>query len=67
MDKIAPYFKAVMAFIAPGAVLVISAVMAGSDGGTAITTSEWITIVCAMVLTAAGVYAVPNKPPQPPV
>lgn len=61
IDKIAPYWKAVVGFLAPAAVLVIAAVQPGSDGGTAITAAEWITAACTCVATSAGVYTVPNK------
>lgn len=62
MNTLAPYFKAVVGFIAPGATFLTAAVLAGSDGGTAITQAEAITAVAACIITAAGVYAVPNKP-----
>lgn len=60
MEAIAPYAKAVVAFIAPGAVVLTSAVTEASAGGTAVTSGEWITAACATVITAAGVYAIPN-------
>ena len=62
MNKLAPYWKAVIGFIAPGAVILTSAVTAQSDAGVAISTAEWVTAACATVVTAAGVYAVPNRP-----
>lgn len=62
MNALAPYFKAVVAFIAPGAVILTSAVAEASAGGVAITQGEWVTAACATVITAAGVYAVPNRP-----
>ena len=62
MDKLAPYWKAVIGFIAPGAAILISSVLEGSAGGEAITAGEWITAVCTAVITAGTVYAVPNKP-----
>jgi hypothetical protein len=62
MNKIAPYYKAVVGFVAPGAVLITAAVQDSSPGGGAITTAEWVTAVCACILTAAGVAAIPNKP-----
>lgn len=61
MNHIAPYFKAVVAFIAPAAILITSAVTEASAGGEVITSGEWITAACATIITAAGVYAVPNK------
>ena len=68
MDKLAPYWKAVVAFIAPGAVVLVSAVTEASVGGVDVTAGEWITAACATVITAAGVYAVPNRSAtRPPV
>lgn len=61
MEHVAPYFKAVVAFVAPAAILITSAVTEASAGGEAITSGEWITAACATIITAAGVYAVPNK------
>ena len=62
MFTLAPYFKAVVAFIAPGAVVLTSAVTEASAGGEFITAGEWVTAVCATIITGAAVYAVPNKP-----
>lgn len=62
MEKLAPYYKAVLAFIAPAAVVVIASLQAGSDGGSAITVAEWITAAATAIITASGVYAVPNRP-----
>jgi hypothetical protein len=67
LDKIAPYWKAVVGFIAPGAIVITSAVLEGSDGGSAITGSEWILALCSAVITSAGVYAFPNRPAGSPV
>lgn len=61
MNRLAPYAKALVAFIAPAAVVLTSAVTAPSDGGVIITTAEWVTAACSTVITAAAVYAVPNK------
>jgi hypothetical protein len=63
MLRISPYWKAVVAFVAPGAVVITSAVTSGSDGGSGITTAEWVTAACACLITAASVFAVANKPP----
>lgn len=60
MNQVAPYWKAVIGFVAPAAVVIVSAVMQGSAGGEAITQGEWITAACAAVITAAGVYAKGN-------
>ncbi|RJU01968.1 hypothetical protein D6T65_04940 [Arthrobacter frigidicola] len=60
MNRFAPYLKAIVAFVAPGAVILTGAVTAASLGGEAITQGEWVTALCATVITSAGVYAVPN-------
>ena len=62
MNHIAPYWKSVVGFIVPGAVVIGSAVQAGSDGGTIITGAEWVTAIVACVVTAGAVYGVPNGP-----
>lgn len=62
MNRIKPYAKAATAFITPGVVALVAAVQDGSPGGSSITTAEAIGIGAACVLTAAGVYAVPNRP-----
>jgi len=62
MNALAPYFKALVAFIAPGAVVLTSAVTEASAGGELITSGEWVTAICATIITGAAVYAVPNKP-----
>lgn len=61
MDRIAPYWKAVVGFIAPGAVVIGASVLEASSGGTSITQGEWITAVVAMVVTGAGVYGAKNR------
>lgn len=61
MNRIAPYWKAVVGFVAPGAVLIGSAVTEASDGGSTITTAEWVTALVACVVTSAGVYGVANR------
>jgi hypothetical protein len=61
INRISPYWKSVVGFVAPGAVLVGSAVTDASQGGSTITTAEWVTAVVACVVTAAAVYRVPNE------
>ena len=63
-DKIAPYWKAILGFVAPGAVVIGSAVTEASDGGTAITGAEWVTAIVACIVTGSAVYAVPNRAPS---
>lgn len=62
-DYIAPYWKAFVAFVAPGAVALIAAVQPDSAGGSAITTAEVVAAVCACFVTAGGVYLTPNRLP----
>ena len=62
MTKIAPYMKAVAAFMTPGAVLIGAAVLESSQGGDRITTAEWVTALVAVVVTSGAVAAVENKP-----
>ena len=61
MNKLAPYWKAVVAFVAPGAVVLTASVQEASVGGETVTAGEWITTLCACFITAAGVYGVRNK------
>lgn len=63
MNTVSRYWKAVVGFIAPGAVLVGAATLSESVGGDRITQSEWITALVACVVSASGVYAVRNTPP----
>jgi hypothetical protein len=62
MNSIAPYWKAVVGFIAPGAVILTYAVTADSAGGDFVTTGELVTALCACVITGAGVYSKSNRP-----
>lgn len=62
MNHVAPYWKAVIGFLAPAAVVVGSAVTDASAGGEVITSGEWVTALVAAVVTAAGVYAKANHP-----
>lgn len=65
MDKIAPYWKAVLGFITPGAVVIGASVLAVSDGGTAITQAEWVTAGVAMIATGGAVFSKSNAPLPP--
>lgn len=61
IDALRPYAKAVVAFVAPGAVLIGQAVTEGSPGGTSITPAEWVAAAVACLVTSGVVYAVPNR------
>lgn len=54
-------WKGVLGFVAPGAVLIGSAVLESSAGGDRITQAEWITAVVACVVTGSAVFSVPNQ------
>lgn len=63
MHRIAPYWKALVGFVAPGAVTLGSAVLESSDGGSRVTATEWVTAAVACVVTSAAVWQVPNRDP----
>ena len=62
LTKVKPCLKAVVAFVAPGAVLVGSAVLDTSQGGATITQAEWVTAAVACLVTSATVWRVANTP-----
>lgn len=59
MEHIAPYAKAVIAIIGAGLTAALGLIAPDTDLFTV------LTILSAMV-TAAGVYAIPNRPATPP-
>ncbi len=59
--KLAPYAKALIGFAAPVATALIAATQDGSQGGTVITSTEWLVAFLTGVVTGATVWAVPNK------
>jgi hypothetical protein len=60
--NIGKYWKAVIGFVAPGAVVIGASLLEASDGGTAVTGAEWGTAAVAAIVTAAGVAAKSNNP-----
>lgn len=54
MSRVAPYWKAVVGFVAPGAALIIA-------NGGAMSGRDWIVAAATCVVTGATVYAVPNR------
>lgn len=62
MDKIAPYYKAVAGFVVPFLTTIGSSLLESSDGGTAITASEWIAATVISLTTGGVVFGVENKP-----
>ena len=63
MNKLSQYWKGALAFVAPGAVIIGSSVLQGSDGATAITTAEWVTAAVACIVTGGLVTAKSNANP----
>lgn len=63
MINLARYWKGIIAFVAPGAVIIGSATLDASDGGSSITHPEIITALVACVVTSAGVIAKGNADP----
>ncbi len=61
LAKVKPYAKALVAFVAPGASLIIAAVLPGSPGNEAITQAELITAAATCVVTSAAVWKVRNS------
>lgn len=64
IDKISPYWKAIVGFITPGVVALVAAVQDASPGGATVTGPEWVGIAAACILTGGAVYAFPNKDPM---
>jgi hypothetical protein len=62
MDSLKPYLKAVSGFVAPGVVILGTAITKASDGHEVITGSEWLTAVVACVVTGGTVFGVKNRP-----
>lgn len=58
MNHIAPYWKAAVAFVAPGAALLIAQATTGSIGST-----DLIIDAATCVVSAAAVYAAPKNQP----
>lgn len=63
LEKIPQVAKAIIAFFAPGAAMLITAITDASDGGTAVTGAEWIGALATAVVVGGTVYAVPNRTP----
>lgn len=66
LDLVGRYRKAVLGFVAPGAVIIGASVTSASDGGTSITAAEWVTAVVACIVSGVAVGAVGNSKPAPP-
>jgi hypothetical protein len=64
LNAVLPYAKAVVGFLTPGVLALVAANQAESPGGSAVTSSEWISVLAACILTGGLVFGVPNKDPQ---
>lgn len=64
MEKIAPYWKAVVGLLVPLLGGVIAAMQDGTPGGSSITGQEWLGIVLIALTTSGVVFGVPNKDPH---
>jgi hypothetical protein len=64
LDKIAPYYKAAAAVAVPFLTSVGAAMVESSDGGSSITTTEWVSAAVVGLVAGGAVFAVPNRDPQ---
>ena len=64
MEKLAPYWKAIIAFVAPAAPLLVAATQDASRAGEDITKAEWVFAITTCVISAAAVYAAPRNKPR---
>jgi hypothetical protein len=60
METLAQYWKAIVAFIAPGASLVLAAMQDSSLGGSVIVSNEWYTAIITCIITSSTVAAKGN-------
>ena len=58
LDALAPYAKAVVAFLAPGILVLCVPLLAGRMPSSA----DWLMALGTALTTALAVYAVPNAP-----
>lgn len=64
--SLAPYRKAVTAFVSTFVATAGAALLLGSDGGASITQTEWIGIAATTIIATVGVFLTPNKAPDAP-
>ena len=62
IEKIAPYWKAIVAFLVPG-VAVLVTFITGDEGFADVTTAEWLLVAVALI-TPIAVYAKANVPTE---
>jgi hypothetical protein len=58
MNRLAPYSKAIAAFIAPGAALIIA------DGGT-LSGHDWLVVAATCIVSSAVTAVAPKNKPAP--
>jgi hypothetical protein len=64
--SISSYSKAIAAFVTTAATTVVASLLVGSDGGTSITSTEWIGIAATTLIATAGVFLAPKNTPADP-
>lgn len=60
IEKLAEYRKAIAAFLVPALIVLGASLTGDSAGGSAVTASEWVTIVIAALGTGGVVVSVEN-------
>lgn len=55
------YLKAITGAAVAGLTALSAAFLEGSDGGSQITSSEWVNVAIAFLVGLGAVYLVPNK------
>jgi hypothetical protein len=64
--SLAPYVKAVAAFVSTASAGLLAALLLGSPGDATVTTAEWIGIASTTIVATAGVFFAPaNRPADP--
>lgn len=63
MEKIAPYYKAVVGLLVAFLGSLGTALLEDSAGGSTITASEWISAAVVGLVASGAVFAVPNRDP----
>lgn len=61
METLAPYAKAIAAFLTPALTALGVALQSTSDAGSAVSPNEWVGIALAALATSGLVFAIPNK------
>jgi hypothetical protein len=63
--SVAPYVKAIAAFVSTAAAGLLAALLLGSPGDAEITQAEWIAIAATTITATVGVFLAPaNRPTE---